>query len=205
MSSTFASRRPASRRRWFSAARLSHWRQRRQHQWRRRTRTGRRLRRRRPRARFRSSTTTVTSMPSPTSSSRAACLAALARNGTIYVPLALDVRADGRDGLLRSGEPHRDGLQSRRRGRRDGRQAGGHHQRRVASARRAADRLSGRRAGSGARDLRRHGRVRAVGSRPAFGRGAVRRSDAAADRGSAAAAGRKRSRRRLRRRRRRIR
>ena len=56
----------------------------------------------------------------------------------------------------------------------DGRQARGRDQRRIASARRSADRLSRRRAGSGSRDLREHGRLRAMGAGSPFGRGALR-------------------------------
>ena len=46
----------------------------------------------------------------------------------------------------------------------NGRQAGGRHQRRIASARRSADGVQRRRAGSGARNLGDHGRLRAMGS-----------------------------------------
>ena len=100
---------------------------------------------------------------------------------------ALDVRTDGRNGFLGSGKQNRNGIQARRRGQSDRRQARSHDQRRVASARRSPDDLSGRRRRAGSRDFGRHGRVRAVGSGQAFGRRAVYSRDAAAEPGSAAA------------------
>ncbi len=46
-------------------------------------------------------------------------LAALVRGGTLLDPASLDVRANGRNGVLRRGQQDRDGQQGRRRGQSD--------------------------------------------------------------------------------------
>ena len=105
------------------------------------------------------------------------------RGGTIFIPLRSMFEQMGATVSYDAASKTATVSQGRRAGRRDGRQAGGHDQRRVASARRAADRLSGRRARSGSRHFRRHGRVRAVGARPPSRGRSVHSGDAAADRG----------------------
>ena len=123
-------------------------------------------------------------------------LAALVKGGTILIPLRSMFEQMGATVSYDAGSKTATVSQSRRRGQGDRRQAGSHDQRRIASAGRAADDLSRQRARAGARHLRRHGRVRAVGSGQATGRRAVHSRDAAARSGRRPRRPRRRRRRR---------
>ena len=141
---------------------------------------------RRP-ARFLSSITITTSTPNPTFSSKAASWRHSSRAARCLIPLRSMFEQMGATVSWDAGQQDRDGLETRRRGQGDRRKTGGRHQRRVASAGRSADDLSRRRTRARPRNFGRHGRVRPVGSGPAFRRRAVHPGDAAAEPGTAPA------------------
>ena len=92
-------------------------------------------------------------------------LAALVRGGTVLIPLRSMFEQMGATVSYDASQQDGGRQQTRRRGESDRRQAGSHHQRRIASAGRSADHVPGQRSRAGPRDFGRHGRIRAVGCR----------------------------------------
>ena len=140
---------------------------------------------RRLRAKCRSSSTIITFIRNPIVEAKPRSRRTRARQHDPR-PAALDVRANGRDGLVRS--RHQDGrrLEAGFRRQGDGRQAGSRHQRRSRPLDVPPEIYKGVGRRARPRDLGRHGRLRSVGSREARRRRPLRAAGPAADAGSAA-------------------